>query len=250
MSRREALRKVLTEFQEATIAFATGHQDEVSYKKWEGARNEVMAQPELVARLPKWVVANRWGSQFWSFIKSESKTYDGRRRFVWASLGPVFEFIERGATEPTARALEPLLGRVSAESVAEAWSKAQARRESDPEGVITAARSLLESVCKFILEEMGEAFEDSDDLPQLYRRVATAMKLSPADHPEQVFKQILSGCVSVVGGLAALRNAFGDAHGKGRRAAKPSSRHADLALNLAGSLATFLIATYETRKGK
>ncbi len=53
--------------------------------------------------------------------------------------------------------------------------------------------------------------------------------------------------MSVANGLAAMRNTFGDAHGKGPKAYKPSARHADLAINLAGTIATFLMATYEQR---
>lgn len=53
--------------------------------------------------------------------------------------------------------------------------------------------------------------------------------------------------MAVANGLAALRNAFGDAHGKAPNAPKPAARHADLAINLAGTLATFLMATYEDR---
>jgi hypothetical protein len=73
------------------------------------------------------------------------------------------------------------------------------------------------------------------------------LKLAPDDHSEQVFKQILGSCQQVVEQLGALRNKLGDAHG-GRRKAKPASRHAELAVNLAGSMATFLVSTWEARK--
>ena len=46
-------------------------------------------------------------------------------------------------------------GKVTTQFVAETWDKARARRQDDPEGAITAARSLLESVCKHILDELG-----------------------------------------------------------------------------------------------
>jgi hypothetical protein len=48
-------------------------------------------------------------------------------------------------------------------------------------------------------------------------------------------------------GLAAFRNALGDAHGKKPAQAAPAPRHADLAVNLAGSMAAFLLQTYENR---
>jgi hypothetical protein len=140
-----------------------------------------------------------------------------------------------------------LLHSCSSSTVAEAWLRIQARREADPEGAITAARALLESTCKYVLDELGLEYGASEELPALYGKAATAMNLAPRNHNEQVFKQILSGCISVVNGLAAMRNALGDAHGRAARSPKPSARHADLAVNLAGSISSFLIATYEER---
>jgi len=52
----------------------------------------------------------------------------------------------------------------------------------------------------------------------------------------------------VVEGFGALRNKLSDPHGKGPKGAKPDTRHADLAVNLAGSMAMFLIETWEHRK--
>src|SRR5690606_32481144 len=56
--------------------------------------------------------------------------------------------------------------------VHEVWTKALQRRISDPEGAITAARALLEAVCKHIIEESGGNYGSADDLPKLYRAVA------------------------------------------------------------------------------
>ena len=38
-------------------------------------------------------------------------------------------------------------------------------------------------------------------------------------------------------------------HGKGRLPVKPKARHAELAVNLAGTMAMFLISTWVERKG-
>jgi hypothetical protein len=76
------------------------------------------------------------------------------------------------------------------------------------------------------------------------------LNLSPAQHTEQIFKQILGGCKSVVEGLGAMRNKISDAHGKGKKSIKPASRHAELAVNLAGSMATYLVSTWEADKGQ
>ena len=121
---------------------------------------------------------------------------------------------------------------------------------SDPEGAITAARTLIECVCKHILDDQGVTYEDSADLPKLYRLASETLNIAPSQHTEKVFKQILGGCAAVVDGLGSLRNRLGDAHGKGSRTTKPAPRHAQLAVNLAGSMTSFLVATWQVRKDK
>ena len=70
------------------------------------------------------------------------------------------------------------------------------------------------------------------------------LNLAPSQHQDELFKAILGNCQTIVDRLAAIRNIAGDAHGQGRRPVKPTPRHAELAVNLAGSMAAFLVATW------
>jgi len=148
---------------------------------------------------------------------------------------------------PVTQASALTLQKVTSSGIHEYWQKSLERVQSDPEGAITSARTLVETVCKHILEDKGVSFKEDGDLPKLYKQTASVLNLSPDQHGEDIFKQILSGCANVVHGLAGLRNAFGDAHGKDKRYVKPSIRHAKLAVGFAGTLATFLIETYEDK---
>jgi hypothetical protein len=137
--------------------------------------------------------------------------------------------------------------RLNAESVRMAWTRAVERRDTDPDGAVTAARALLESTLKTILDDRGEAYKEGDDLPKLYGRVQKVLKLSPAEQTEDRFRAILGACATVVKELGSVRNRHSDAHGAGRRKYRVASRHAALAVNLAGSMALFLIETHEAR---
>lgn len=106
----------------------------------------------------------------------------------------------------------------------------------------------MESVCKHILDDAEVKYDDSPDISKLYKQTAEILKLAPSQHTEQIFKQILGGCTAVVEGLGALRNRLSDSHGKGKVGVKPAPRHAELAVNLAGALAVYLLATWEARK--
>ena len=71
---------------------------------------------------------------------------------------------------------------------------------------------------------------------------AERLNLALHQHQEAIFKAILGNCQSVVNYLGSIRNKIGDAHGQGRRAVKPKPRHAELAVNLAGAMAAFLVS--------
>lgn len=147
-------------------------------------------------------------------------------------------------------AVSATVSQVNSEAISEYWEKALDRRLVDPEGAITAARTLIETVCKHILDESGEEYDFKEDLPKLYSRTSKKLNLAPSQHTEDLFRRILGGCHSVIEGLGAIRNQIGDAHGKGKVRMKPAPRHAELAVNLAGAMATFLLATWELRKSK
>lgn len=87
-------------------------------------------------------------------------------------------------------------------------------------------------------------------MSELYKILSKELNLSADQHTESIFKQILGGCSAVVNGLGTLRNKLGDAHGKNRSSVKPSPRHAELAVNLSGSMALFLISSWLNLKDK
>lgn len=210
-------------------------------------RTSLLARSEYATLIPKFVRSCRDLSQFWQFIKYKFPTYAERRTYIWDEFRPLLDRIEQRGQGPADSAVTSAIEKFDAEHLQNAWRKALERRQADPEGAITIARTLLETTCKHILDELEVPYADSPDLPELYRLVAKALKLAPSQHTEGVFKQILGGCQSVVEGLGALRNRLSDAHGTGKRAVKPASRHAELAVNLSGALALYLLATFDAR---
>lgn len=103
---------------------------------------------------------------------------------------------------------------------------------------------------KYILDEQDIKYNDGAELPDLYKEVAKSLNLAPEQHQEQIFKQILGGTSGIISGLGALRNKLGDAHGKSKNSVKPSERHSELAVNLAGAMAIFLYKTFKENKNQ
>jgi hypothetical protein len=166
------------------------------------------------------------------------------------SGSPIYEvrYIGKAGSTPADSEIAKALLAFNPDEIHARWQEALARRAADPRAAITLARTLLEDTCKWLLHEANESFKDDDDLPVLYRRLAKALKLAPDDHTEQIFKQILGSCQSIVEAIGSIRNKLGDAHSQGPKRARPQARHAELAVNLAGTMATFLIATWGARQ--
>jgi hypothetical protein len=225
---------------------ATGGIEETS--EYPKLRRELLAEPSIKGKLPGFLKYCTTLGEFWAHIKEKFSRYQERRDYLRDEFLSVITMLEGGSATPSDPAVSAALSTVDSEHVRDTWQKALERRDSDPDGAITSARTLIEAVCKHILDETGTAYEDDWQLPQLYSEVAKQLKLSPAQHSEDIFKQILGGCHSVINGMAGLRNRLSDAHGKGKTGVKPAPRHAELAVNLAGSMATFLVATWEARK--
>jgi uncharacterized protein YfkK (UPF0435 family) len=249
MEKRELLEKIET-LQDMLVVFSTGgNADPEEYK---ALREELLREPTIRSSLPRFVVACPDLSQFWGFIKGRFAHYQERRQYIWDEFAPVIYKLESELLDasPVDHLVAGTLDKLGVEHVQEVWTRALKRRVHDPEGAITAARTFLESVCKSILHEMGIEYSESADFPDLYRLIAKQLNLAPSQHTGKVFRQILGGCQSVVEGLGAVRNRLGDAHGQGRQPVRPAPRHAELAVNLAGTMALFLIRTWQFHKDK
>jgi hypothetical protein len=220
-----------------------GEWDELQFRE---IKSYFFQHPVYKTLLPSWLTSTFTLNHFWGFIKCKFKTYQERRAFLAKELTPLITSCDDhvGALNSQSNLLKDF----SSIGVQESWSKMLLRVEVDPDGAITLARTTVESVLKHISDELEISYTSTDSLTSIYKSVTKRLKLSPDDHDEQIFKNILGGCSSIVNGLGEMRNIYGDAHGKGRAQRKPSSRHARLAVNASATLCLFLVETHNYRK--
>lgn len=201
--------------------------------------------------IPRILRIGRNGRDLWAYLSdfaSGSGSWAARERHVAEQFEPLLAYLEQKEKSPLDGITTDALSKLESGGVRTLWEKALSRRVADPEGAITSAKSLIESVCKLIIEAYGGSYGPSDDLPKLYGQASRYLNIAPSAHSDEAFKSILGGCHTVVQNLATLRNRVGDAHGQGRMQVKPAPRHAALAVNLAGSMAMFLVETWEARE--
>jgi len=231
------------------IAAATGGSPDNHI--YEHLRREFMADPTIRDLLPQFVRTYRNLNAFWPFIKHEAGTYAERRQIISGAFTPLMDHLEGRNAAPGDKVASDALETFDVDGVHAVWTKAITRRNTDPEGAITVARTLLETVTKRILDKSGEAYSDKDDLPNLYASAARILNLAPNQHTEEPIKAILGGAMNLVNGIGTLRNRLSDSHGRGGKLpVRPSPRHASLAVNTAGAIATFLVETFLERQGR
>jgi hypothetical protein len=216
---------------------------------YKSARKKLMDDPASKRLLPDFVRFSNDAASVrsaLSSVASGSGSWALRRGHVSEAFGPLLIFLESGGGAADATITDGL-DAYDAPAVQAFWAKALVRRTTDPDGAVTAASTLLEEVCKHIIEDSGGEWDKKWNIPKLYAEAATVLKLAPSQHQEEVFKTILGNCQSVVQSIGSLRNKGGDAHAGGRSRVTFKSRHAALTVNLAGSMALFLIETWQAR---
>ena len=235
------------QIQQILIARATHQHTDEDKNKFIMLRAEIIAKNHLDQYIPQILRKSRTLEAFWEQIKAEFNHYAERKNYLYTEFSPLLDLLEKSNFQPLDQNVTEIIKDLSSIYIHTIWQKALERRTVDPEGAITLARTLLESTCKHILDEAQISYGDAPDLNQLYRLTAKELNMSPSQHTQPVFKQILGGCTAVVEGLGALRNKVGDAHGQGKNNVKPSPRHAELAVNLAGTMAVFLFSSWEIK---
>lgn len=227
------------------IASATGGSPDNHI--YERLRRDFVNDPAIRDMLPQFVRTHRNLDAFWPYIKNEAATYAERRQIISRAFTPLIDHLEGKFAAPSDSTASDALRSFDVDGVHAVWTKALERRNSDPEGAITVARTLLETVTKRILDETSQPYDEKDDLPKLYRTAAETLNLAPNQHSQEAIKTILGGAMTLVNGIGTLRNKLSDSHGRGGLPVKPSARHASLAVNTAGAIATFLVETFNER---
>lgn len=191
-------------------------------------------------------------------VHAQSKGYlsrmipsmDGQRAYdrILVDGGLTYEgecFLQKlsGQLTPADEALTDLLGRLSSYEIREKWGKALSRRVADPSGALTAARSLLETTLKFIIEQRGGT--PTDDNKKLFHSAIDALGIEAKGKP---IEKIIEGLNSIIWGIGDMRNMHGDAHGATSNSTSPTVRQAGFCVNLACAAALYLLEEFEASK--
>ncbi len=175
--------------------------------------------------------------------------YDG---YVLETYGHSVQLKFKSKTVTSANALAAAVLVIEFDTVKADLDRALLSVEADPEDAVTSACSILESVCRSILFELGKQLPTKKDISSLYRAVREPLGLTPNEGARDEIADdvlaILGGISTAISGIGSLRTHAGDAHGRERgRIRLIDARIARLAINVSSALALFLIETWQRK---
>ena len=128
--------------------------------------------------------------------------------------------------------------------------------EHVPDFAFDLSKTLVESVCRTILADIGHPANPNWDCPHLLKETTNRLSMLPRNHPDAArardsLEKTIRGLLQAVQGLCELRNSYGIAsHGRDQFAARLELRQAILAAQAADTIVAFLYRTHRDAKSR
>jgi hypothetical protein len=139
-----------------------------------------------------------------------------------------------------------ILSGPAAESIDQQIQAIEHALENVPDFAFDLAKTLVESVCKTVLADIGQPADLNWDAPKLLRETTNRLSLLPRNHPDpqrarDSVEKTIRGLLQTIQGLCELRNNYGMAsHGRDGFSARLDLRQATLAAQAADTIVSFL----------
>lgn len=142
------------------------------------------------------------------------------------------------------KSLKELIKDRNAPAIEAEFNRALENVNVNPREAVSAASNILESICKTYIDEQGLVMPQNQDLQNVWKVVRKDLGFDPGSKEDDDVKRILSGVLSVVDGIGALRTHASSAHGQGKQIYNLQPRHARLAIHSSHTIALFILETW------
>lgn len=137
----------------------------------------------------------------------------------------------------------PAISCVNYDYIRDISTRAQKDIESGSyDSAITKARTLLEEVFCYVIEERGEVPNGKGEINKLYNQVRQLYNMHHDKETDRRIDTLLSGLNKIIDSVANMRNANSDAHGVGQTRINIKDYHARLFVNASMVLADFILS--------
>lgn len=238
----------LTEITDLMKQRARGRMDSEE-PRYAELRKELLASGYLASEAKVILTRHRTLQNLWTRTLSEVSSYRGREDIVDAAFETTLTRMEQGSS-PLVAIDDDLLHELDMDEAGRLWSKAVRRlqEDDDADGALTLTRTLLESVCKKILDAYGETYSGGDTTQNLCKR-CLALIIPESTSGLEHFKHFTRSILNIVEHISLYRATQSDAHGSSLEK-EIETHQAAYAVNMAGSTALFLIECYRTSRAE
>lgn len=153
-----------------------------------------------------------------------------------------------GQVAAPSRTLQQIIQGRDLKAIDEEFDRAVRNVESNPREAVSAASNILESVCKAYIADESLELPKKQDIKGLWSVVRKDLGFDPSTFEDRDIQEILSGLISVVAGIGALRTHASSAHGAGRVSYKLAPRHARLAIHSSHTVVAFIIEAWDVKR--
>lgn len=169
--------------------------------------------------------------------------------YALVEQGGLYKLLPLNTISPAAEAVLDAASELTLERIHRDVKRALDSVATDPEVAITSASSMLESICRTIILDLGEPLPSNITITTLYSTASKLLDIAPG-RPDLAadLRAILSNLNATVQGIGALRTHAGSAHGTEEGPPRPDERMARLAIHAASAVTEFLILTWQSRK--
>ena len=159
---------------------------------------------------------------------------------------------DRVTAETTKRIVSTTRSLFEAQGFYSAYQDLEKARESIRDGnfdsAVTRSLSSLESTMRICHEKLGKQLPAKKQVTDLWKSTRDLLDFEKMDTSEASLN-LVNSLAGVASNLGGMRNSLGDAHGKGTMPPDVSQSIAELALNTASTLSTFIIRRFNQIKG-
>ena len=116
------------------------------------------------------------------------------------------------------------------------------------DSAITKARTMLEEIFCYVIENEKETPVDNGKIDDLYKQVKQILNMNTNPNLDSRINGLLSALTQIVNQIGRMRNVSSDSHGVGSARFKINSHHAMLCVNSAMVVGEFILSTYKHKK--
>lgn len=137
-----------------------------------------------------------------------------------------------------------------AEAIEQQVSAIENALASVPDFAFDLSKTLVESVCKTVLADLGQPADPNWEAPRLLKETTNRLTLLPRGHSNpakarESVEKTIRGLLQTIQGMCELRNGYGIAsHGRDVFSSRLDARQAILAAQAADTIASFLYRTH------